>query len=85
MQKFNSRDSEWDFSLDQNWGARPVRGDPQPQSRVGQLLAMIVQMKGYSKRGKVSGRDGDGCLWCIDPGNNVIEPPAIEYGYVQLR
>ena len=53
--------------------------------RVGQFLAVIEQMQGDAKSWKIPGGHGDGSLRRIDPRDDIIETPAIEYGDSQFR
>src|SRR6266851_202610 len=85
MREFNSRGAKWDFGFDEDGRVGPVLGNPQPQPRVSQFLAVIEQTKAHAKGGEIPGRHADGSLWRIDPSNHVIEAPAIEYGNSQLR
>ena len=85
MREFDSRGAEWDFGLDENRCVGRVLGNPQPKPRVGQFLAVIEQTEGNAKRREIPGRHGDGSLRSIDPRNDVIEAPAIEYGHAQFR
>ena len=85
MREFDSRGAKWNFGLDEDRSVGRVLGNPQPQPRVGQFLAVIEQSKGDAKGGEIPGGHGDGSLRRIDPRDDVIETPAIEYRNSQLR
>src|SRR5882724_7471355 len=78
MQEFNPASSEWDFGFDEHRCMGRIRGDPKPQVRVGNFLAMVEQPDRDPKRREIPRGDTDGALRRVDPRDSVIEASSVK-------
>src|SRR6267142_5825805 len=78
MQEFNPASSEWDFGFDEHGCMGRILGDPEPQARIGEFLAMVEQPDRDPKRRKIPRWDTDSALRRVDPRNGVIEASSLK-------
>lgn len=61
-----------------------IPGDPEPEARIGKLLAMIEQPDRYAKRGKIPRGNADISLRRVNSGNGVVETSAVKDGGLEF-
>jgi len=85
MHEFNPGSPEWNISFDQHGCMGRIPGDPDPQTRIGEFLAVFEQSEGNPKGGKVSRGDADRALRRVNSRYSIVEVFSLEHGRLEFR
>src|ERR1700687_5387248 len=85
MYEFNPGSPEWNISFDQHGCMGRIPGDPEPQARIGEFLAVVKQPDGNPKGGKVPGGDADRALRNVNSRDSIVEAFSVKHGRLEFR